>query len=275
MSFNKIKWNFDKGAQRHSGELNRCAENVERRSDLTVFFFFLLAIYMVNRQRAAFSIPISFRVCPLRANCQFDWIRHKCYISRIHYTRQTYIYRFYVCRWRRRFQRNVFINIIIIYATNRYGHFWRTHTDAECWVSWCVIFYKFERSEIKNDWKCFISMACHYILFEKAKNEALGERSQTATENKKKKKSERNESGRITWCCAENLYSIDCAHAQTPSSSSTSTSSRNWVKRWVLQSTFALIYFFYFFCFLSTLRGVDFFLVHFVSISLYWVGAIV
>lgn len=45
----------------------------------------------------------------------------------------------------------------------------------------CLIFYKFERSETrknKNDWKCFISMACHYILFEKTKSEALGERSQ-------------------------------------------------------------------------------------------------
>lgn len=88
--------------------------------------------------------------------------------------------------------------IIIIYATNRYGHFWQTHTQrrqpshVRVHVSVCVrvfvIFYKFEKAAKKNDWKCFISMACHYILFEKTKSKVLGENGRNAVEERRKKK---------------------------------------------------------------------------------------
>lgn len=93
----------------------------------------------------------------------------------------------------------------------------------------CLIFYKFERSEIrknKNDWKCFISMACHYILFEKTKSEALGERSQ---QQKRRRYTKRTCIERIgaynVMLCRKFIFNRLCtAHAQTPPSSSSSTS---------------------------------------------------
>lgn len=129
-----------------------------------------------------FSYPSLF-VYPLSFSQRIamEWIRHKCYISRIHYKLhgsidtlwcvsltsslplKCIIY-YYLC--------NKSIRPLLANAnSDSHNHTAITHASV-------INLRKKQnrRRKKKIDWKCFISMACHYILFEKTKSEALGER---------------------------------------------------------------------------------------------------